>query len=61
MLAIISDVKLLAQLPIYFELNIVLKAVFGVKLNLQMFSLLALKLQIVVDPVSDLEQKYPII
>jgi hypothetical protein len=43
---------------IYFELKIVLKEVFGVHLNLQKSSPLALQLHSVVDPVSFMEPIY---
>ena len=62
MLAIVDDIKVLGTVrdgvPIYFELKTVLKTVFGVDLNLQKSSLLALQLHTVVDPVSALDPIY---
>jgi hypothetical protein len=61
-LAIADDIKLLGTIQhaatIYFEVKTVLKIVFGVDLNLQKSSLLALQLHTVMDPVSDLEPVY---
>jgi hypothetical protein len=61
-LAIVDIINLLGSFRettvFYFELNIVLKEVIGVQLNLQESSLLALQLHLVVDPVSFMEPIY---
>jgi hypothetical protein len=59
---IIDDFKLLGRIRdiiiVYFDLQHVLKDLFGVNLNLKKSSLLCLQIHTILDPASSLEQIY---